>query len=134
VDPTGAPAELRVLVRLPKTLVDERTAWQQRLHAVLFHHGLLCPWAPTVSRGLLEAMGAKEAWDLLNHPRPATHPPVTDGLRHHAQSDAPRPTGTYCLERLPNRRLGRHPDATRPRFRAGSRTDEGPCNRPIPVR
>jgi hypothetical protein len=33
---------LRVLVRLRKTLVDERTAWQQRLHAVLFHHGL--PW------------------------------------------------------------------------------------------
>jgi hypothetical protein len=35
--------ELRVLVRLRKTLVDERTAWQQRLHAVLFHHGLPCP-------------------------------------------------------------------------------------------
>jgi Transposase len=34
---------LRVLVRLGKTLVDERTAWQQRLHAVLFHHGLPCP-------------------------------------------------------------------------------------------
>jgi len=35
--------ELRVLVRLRKTLVDQRTAWQQRLHAVLFHHGLPCP-------------------------------------------------------------------------------------------
>jgi transposase len=32
-----------VLVRLRKTLVDQRTAWQQRLHAVLFHHGLPCP-------------------------------------------------------------------------------------------
>jgi transposase len=35
--------ELRVLVRLRKMLVEERTAWQQRLHAVLFHHGLPCP-------------------------------------------------------------------------------------------
>jgi transposase len=35
--------ELRVLVRLRKTLVDERTAFKQRLHAVLFHHGLPCP-------------------------------------------------------------------------------------------
>jgi transposase len=35
--------ELRVLVRLRKTLVDQRTAWQQRLHAVLFHHGLPSP-------------------------------------------------------------------------------------------
>jgi transposase len=32
-----------VLVRLRKTLVDQRTAWQQRVHAVLFHHGLPCP-------------------------------------------------------------------------------------------
>jgi transposase len=37
---------LRVLVRLRKTLVDQRTAWQQRLHAVLFHHGLPCPTMP----------------------------------------------------------------------------------------
>jgi transposase len=32
-----------VLVRLRKTLVDQRTAFKQRLHAVLFHHGLPCP-------------------------------------------------------------------------------------------
>lgn len=32
--------ELRSKVRLRKTLVDERTAWQQRIHAQLFHHGL----------------------------------------------------------------------------------------------
>lgn len=36
--------ELRSKVRLRKTLVDERTAWQQRIHAQLFHHGL--PRAP----------------------------------------------------------------------------------------
>jgi transposase len=31
--------ELRTRVRLRKTLVDERTAWQQRLQAQLFHQG-----------------------------------------------------------------------------------------------
>jgi hypothetical protein len=48
-------------------------------------------WAPKVSLGLLEAMGAREAWDLLSHPTPTTHPPVTDALRRHAERDAPRP-------------------------------------------
>jgi transposase len=32
--------ELRTRVRLRKTLVDERTAWQQRLQAQLFHQGV----------------------------------------------------------------------------------------------
>jgi hypothetical protein len=27
-------------VRLRKTLVDQRTEWLQRIHAVLFHHGV----------------------------------------------------------------------------------------------
>jgi transposase len=35
--------ELRQRVRLRKTLVDERTAWQQRIHALLFHHGIPRP-------------------------------------------------------------------------------------------
>jgi len=35
--------ELRQRVRLRKTLVDERTAWQQRIHALLFHHGVPRP-------------------------------------------------------------------------------------------
>jgi transposase len=37
--------ELRQRVRLRKTLVDERTAWQQRIHALLFHHGIPRPRA-----------------------------------------------------------------------------------------
>src|SRR3954447_17161255 len=37
--------ELRQRVRLRKTLVDERTAWQQRIHALLFHHGIARPRA-----------------------------------------------------------------------------------------
>jgi len=32
----------------------------------------LSTWAPKVSRELLEAMGAREAWDLFDHLRPAT--------------------------------------------------------------
>jgi transposase len=32
--------EWRTLVRLHKTLVDERGEWQQRIHALLFHHGV----------------------------------------------------------------------------------------------
>jgi transposase len=31
---------LRALVRLRKTLVDQRTEWLPRIHAVLFHHGV----------------------------------------------------------------------------------------------
>lgn len=31
--------ELRSLVRLRRTLVEERTSWLQRIHAQLFHHG-----------------------------------------------------------------------------------------------
>lgn len=35
--------ELRNRVRLRKDLVDDRTAWQQRIHAQLFHHGVTRP-------------------------------------------------------------------------------------------
>ena len=37
--PPAQILELRTRVRLRKTLVDERTAWQQRLQAHLFHQG-----------------------------------------------------------------------------------------------
>jgi transposase len=32
--------ELRTLVRLRMTLIDQRSAWQQRIHAQLFHQGV----------------------------------------------------------------------------------------------
>jgi transposase len=38
--PPAQILELRTLVRLRKTLIDQRTAWQQRIHAQLFHQGL----------------------------------------------------------------------------------------------
>jgi transposase len=39
--PPAQILELRTRVRLRKTLVDERTGWQQRLQAQLFHQGVL---------------------------------------------------------------------------------------------
>jgi transposase len=42
--------DLRTTVRLRKTLVDQRTAWQQRIHAALFHHGLPHPTQALLSR------------------------------------------------------------------------------------
>jgi transposase len=45
--------DLRARVRLRHTLVDERGEWQQRIHAVLYHHG--CPHHHGI--GLLTAQG-----------------------------------------------------------------------------
>lgn len=42
--------DLRTTVRLRKTLVDQRSAWQQRIHAVLFHLGLPKPEHDLLSR------------------------------------------------------------------------------------
>lgn len=36
-------ADLRTTVRLRRSLVSEKTAWLQRMHAQLFHHGLALP-------------------------------------------------------------------------------------------
>jgi transposase len=46
--PPAHVADARTQIRLYKALVDERTAWLQRTHAVLFHHGL--PAAPGLAR------------------------------------------------------------------------------------
>src|SRR5215207_9065939 len=46
--------ELRSMVRLRKTLVDERSAWRQRIQAQLFHHGV-----PKTSRLLTPARRAQ---------------------------------------------------------------------------
>lgn len=53
--------ELRSRVRLRKTLVDERTSWLQRIHATLFHHGVI----PSVKRlSGLQARGELGKLDL----------------------------------------------------------------------
>jgi transposase len=47
--------DLRARVRLRHTLIDQRGEWQQRIHAVLYHHGL-----PAYRGGLLTGEG--RAW------------------------------------------------------------------------
>jgi len=66
-----APAhilDLRARVRLRKTLVDQRTEWLQRIHAVLFHHGV-----PTQAGrlGRLEGDHAREQLACLELPHAA---------------------------------------------------------------
>ena len=38
--PPAHIADARTQVRLRRALVGERTGWYQRIHAILFHHGL----------------------------------------------------------------------------------------------
>jgi transposase len=54
--PPAHVREWRSRCRLRKTLVDERTAWQQRIQATLFHHGI--PAAAVPGR-LLSAAGRR---------------------------------------------------------------------------
>src|ERR671930_1661110 len=49
--PPAQMLELRTRVRLRKTLVDERTAWQQRLQAQLFHQGVPAGLKPRTRAG-----------------------------------------------------------------------------------
>jgi transposase len=56
--------DLRTTVRLRKTLIDQRTAWQQRIHATLFHHGLPRPAQALLAqatRGWLEQVALPAA-------------------------------------------------------------------------
>jgi len=48
--------DLRARVRWRKTLVDQRTEWLQRIHAVLFHHGLRIPTGRLSGRGAADAL------------------------------------------------------------------------------
>jgi transposase len=54
--------ELRTRTRLRKTLIDERTAWLQRIQATLFHHGIC--GAPE----RLRSTGGREFLDRLELP------------------------------------------------------------------
>ena len=63
--PPDASLDLRARVRLRHTLVDQRGEWQQRIQAVLYHHG--CPQraraddrrGPRVAGGAAAAGGAR---------------------------------------------------------------------------
>jgi transposase len=71
--PPAHVSEARTRIRLYKALVDERTAWLQRTHAALFHHG-----APAVP-GLVRAR-ARAHLDLSVLP-PAARAMVEVALR-----------------------------------------------------
>jgi transposase len=49
--PPAQILELRTLVRLRKTLIDQRSAWQQRIHAQLFHQGVPAGLRPRTEAG-----------------------------------------------------------------------------------
>src|SRR5262249_40963015 len=53
--PPADVLDARVLVRLYKDLVDERTGWLQRVHATLFHHGV-----PAIGTSLVTASGREQ--------------------------------------------------------------------------
>ena len=57
--PPAQILELRTRVRLRKTLVDERTGWQQRLQAQLFHQGVTAGVRPRTRAGR-EALASVE--------------------------------------------------------------------------
>jgi transposase len=57
--PPAHMLELRTRVRMRKSLVDQRTAWQQRLQAQLFHQGAPAGLRPRTLAGR-EALGAVE--------------------------------------------------------------------------
>jgi transposase len=59
--------DLRVKVRLRKTLVSQRTEWLQRIHAVLFHH---CVPVQAGRLGRLEGRYAREQLAALSCRRP----------------------------------------------------------------
>ncbi len=49
--PPAQILELRTRVRMRKTLIDQRTAWQQRLQAQLFHQGVAAGLRPRTRAG-----------------------------------------------------------------------------------
>lgn len=66
--------DLRARVRLRHTLVDDRGEWQQRIHAVLYHHGIRRP-------GLVLLTAEGRVW-LEQAPLPETaREQITVGLR-----------------------------------------------------
>ena len=65
--PPGWILDLRTTVRLRKRL-DQRTAWQQRIHAALFHHGV-----PRPTQELLSGP-AGSGWSGWRCRRPAGRP------------------------------------------------------------
>ena len=71
--PPAHVLEVRARVRMYKALIDMRRQWQQRIHAVLFHHGL-----PAVEGSLVTARD-----EIVAHPglTPAAREQIALGFR-----------------------------------------------------
>src|SRR6266508_832637 len=52
-------------------------------------------WSPKISQRLLNRLGARENWTLLDEPEPERKPPVPEELRQQARDDAPAPRGRW---------------------------------------
>jgi transposase len=91
--------DLRARVRLRHTLVDDRGEWQQRIHAVLYHHGIRRP-------GLVLLTAEGRAW-LEQAPLPETaREQITVGLRMIDALDAQLPALDRQLRSYARRQTG----------------------------
>ncbi len=91
--------DLRARVRLRHTLVDDRGEWQQRIHAVLYHHGIRRP-------GLVLLTAEGRAW-LEQAPLPETaREQITVGLRMIDALDAQLPALDRQLRAYARRQAG----------------------------
>lgn len=88
--PPPAIQDLRTRVRMRQALVGERTAWQQRIHATHFHHGLPrsaggpeAPEHPDLPAAASEALGV--AAEMIEH-LDAQLRPIDTELRRFARA------------------------------------------------
>ncbi|MGI8557616.1 MAG: IS110 family transposase [Solirubrobacteraceae bacterium] len=91
--------DLRARVRLRHTLVDDRGEWQQRIHAVLYHHGL-----PNRRGGLLT--GEARAWLQAATLPPIAREQIAVGLRVIDALDAQLPPIDKQLSSFARRQPG----------------------------
>jgi len=91
--PPAHVLEVRTLVRCYKALADEHTAWLQRVHATLFHHGV------PAERNLL-APDRRERLERGSGLSPAARQLVTVALRTLDQLDAELDLPARCIAEL----------------------------------
>ena len=94
--PPAQILDLRTRVRLRKTLIDQRTAWLQRLQAQLFHQGV-----PPGADGRPRArLGGRRACEGGLEPRPGHRPEPPQHVVAHAAILPPgsdtRPSPAGC--------------------------------------
>ena len=97
--PPAHVREWRTRTRLRKTLVDERTAWLQRVQATLFHHGV------TGVPDALHSAGGRKFLEALELPE-ATHERIEVALQMIEALDRQIVPLEQALRRLARRQAG----------------------------